>query len=149
MHSALLKGHLQTVQTQIRRHKTSDLQYLHRDSLSLSLSLSLSHRDSLSRIETLSLSFSLSRSLSLCARWCGCAFIGDNIETKHDTPQLLTDLFKLQEQKVPPGVNEFNYSSNLSLSGWLVGWLGFNSPLSQYFCLYRAVAPTEGGRRGK
>ena len=40
-------------------------------------------------------------------------------------------------------------SSHLSVSGqyrkyWLVGCLGFNGPLRQYFSLYRAVSQREG-----
>ena len=31
--------------------------------------------------------------------------------------------------------------------GWLVGCFGFNSPLRQYFSLYRAVSQREGERR--
>ena len=30
--------------------------------------------------------------------------------------------------------------------GWLVGCFGFNSPLGQYFSLYRAVSQREGER---
>ena len=35
----------------------------------------------------------------------------------------------------------------IQIVGWLVG-LGFNGPLRQYFCLYRAVSQREG-ERGK
>ena len=31
--------------------------------------------------------------------------------------------------------------------GWLVGCLRLNSPLRQYFSLYRAVSQTEGERK--
>ena len=33
--------------------------------------------------------------------------------------------------------------------GWLVGCLGFNGPLRQYFSLYRAVSQREGERKEK
>ena len=33
--------------------------------------------------------------------------------------------------------------------GWLVGWLGFNGPLRQYFSQYRAVSQREGERGEK
>ena len=33
--------------------------------------------------------------------------------------------------------------------GWLVGRLGFNGPLRQYFSLYRAVSLREGEREEK
>ena len=33
--------------------------------------------------------------------------------------------------------------------GWLVGCLGFNGPLKQYFSLYRAVSQREGERGEK
>ena len=36
-----------------------------------------------------------------------------------------------------------------TLVGWLVGWLGFNGPLRQYFSLYRAVSQREGERGEK
>ena len=32
---------------------------------------------------------------------------------------------------------------------WLVGCFGFNSPLRQYFSLYRAVSQREGERKEK
>ena len=35
------------------------------------------------------------------------------------------------------------------LVGWLVGCLGFNGPLRQYFSLYRAVSQREGERGEK
>ena len=37
----------------------------------------------------------------------------------------------------------------LLLVGWLVGCLGFNGPLRQYFSLYQAVSQREGERREK
>ena len=40
---------------------------------------------------------------------------------------------------------EYKYS--LITFGWLVGCLGFNGPLRQYFSLYRAVSQREGERR--
>ena len=33
--------------------------------------------------------------------------------------------------------------------GWLVGCFGFNSPLREYFSLYRAVSQREGDRGEK
>ena len=33
--------------------------------------------------------------------------------------------------------------------GWLVGCLGLNGPLRQYFSIYQAVAQKEGERREK
>ena len=54
-------------------------------------------------------------------------------------------------QWVPVGVVwTFVLSSIFSLfflplwETWLVGWLGFNGPLRQYFSLYRAVSKREG-----
>ena len=32
---------------------------------------------------------------------------------------------------------------------WLVGWFGFNGPLSQYFILYRGISHREGDRGEK
>ena len=33
--------------------------------------------------------------------------------------------------------------------GWLVGCIGFNGPLRQYFSLYRAVSPERGRKERK
>ena len=44
----------------------------------------------------------------------------------------------------------FSVSCELSQPmGWLVGCLGFNDPLRQYFSLYRAVSQREGERGEK
>ena len=37
----------------------------------------------------------------------------------------------------------------VTVHGWLVGFLGLNGPLRQYFSLYRAVSQREGEREEK
>ena len=43
----------------------------------------------------------------------------------------------------------FLISQLIWLVGWLVGCFVLNSPLRQYFCLYRAVSQREGERKEK
>ena len=44
--------------------------------------------------------------------------------------------------------SHLSFHSSFSLSlGWLVGCVGLNGPLRQYFSLYRAVSQREGERK--
>ena len=45
--------------------------------------------------------------------------------------------------------NLLTYNTIVKSDNWLVGCLGLNGPLRQYFSLYRAVSQREGERKEK
>ena len=56
----------------------------------------------------------------------------------------------LSVHKVVSGLDSSPFLCDIKkVIGWLVGCFGFNSPLRQYFSLYRAVSQREGEREEK
>ena len=56
-------------------------------------------------------------------------------------------LCRFSQYRIPK--RKFVDVTKVWLVGWLVGCFWFNSPLRQYFNLYRAVSPREGERKRK
>ena len=53
------------------------------------------------------------------------------------------------DKTYPPGKDKGSDDEVDDDKGWLVGCLGLNGPLRQYFSLYRAVSQREGERKEK
>ena len=63
----------------------------------------------------------------------------------------ITDVYIKRSSRLKPlgPLGPFIYGTCTGHDGWLVGCLGLNGPLRQYFSLYRAVSKREGEKERK